>query len=165
MYRHWIRQMRRLLWRRRGFALVIFDCDRMLSLNAYAGHGKGDQALKQVAFEVRRALPKEGRAYRYSGDEFAVLLPDMNEQQGYAWAETVRKAVEAEVKVVDRHLDSRSLTVRAAVTEHIPSRRLWSKKDQTPLIMATNGAIVEARLRGGNCVVTRSVATVLESKA
>lgn len=156
MYRHWIRQMRRLLRRRRGFALVIFDCDRMLSLNAYAGHSKGDQALKQVAFEVCRALPREGRAYRYSGDEFAVLLPDMSEQQAYEWAETVRKAVEAEVKVVDSKLGSRSLTVRAAVTEHSPTRRLWSKKDLTPLFMATNDAIAEARLRGGNCVVSRS---------
>jgi diguanylate cyclase (GGDEF)-like protein len=148
--------MRRWLWQRRGFALVIFDLDRFMPLNAEVGHGKGDGALKQVALEVRRALPKKGRVYRYSGDEFAVLLPGMNEQQAGAWAETVRKAVATEVKVVDSRLGPRSLTVRAAVTEHIPTRRLWSEKDLTPLFMATNGAIVEARLRGGNCVVTRA---------
>ena len=152
--------MRRWLLQRRGFALVIFDLDRFMPLNAEVGHGKGDGALKQVGLEVRGALPRKGRLYRIGGDEFAVLLPGMTEQQAYNWAETVRKAVEAEVKIVDRHLDSRSLTVRAAVTEHIPTRRSWSKKDLTPLIMATNGAIVEARLRGGNCVVTRATTAV-----
>jgi diguanylate cyclase (GGDEF)-like protein len=155
--------MRRWLWQKRGFALVIFDLDRFKLLNAEVGHGKGDGALKQVALEVRRALPKKGRLYRIGGGNFAVLLPGMDEQQGHAWAEAVRKAVEAEIKVVDSKLGPRSLTVRAGVTEHIPTRRLWSEKDQTPLIMATNGALVEARLRGGNCVVTAPAGAVLES--
>jgi diguanylate cyclase (GGDEF)-like protein len=163
MYRHWRRHVSRLLWQRRGFALVIFNFDRLLSLNAYAGHSKGDRAMKQVASEVRRALPKEARVYRILGD-LAVLLPGMNEQQAYAWAERVRKTVEAEVEVVGKTGRPRSLTVRAGVTEHLPTRRLWSKRDQTPLIMAAEAALVEARARGGNCVVTRPVVAVLESE-
>jgi diguanylate cyclase (GGDEF)-like protein len=143
--------------------LVIFDLDRFMPLNAEVGHGKGDGALKQVALEVRRALPKKGRLYRIGGDEFAVLLPGMDEQQGHAWAEAVRKVIEAEVEVVHSELGPRSVTVRAGVAEHVPTRRLWSKKDQRPLIMATEGALVEARLLGGNCVVTHPAGAVLES--
>jgi PleD family two-component response regulator len=127
------------------------------------GHSKGDLAIQAVAFEVRRALPKDGRVYKLMSAEFRVLLPDMNGQQASSWAETVRKAVAADVKVVDSKQGSRPLTVRAAVTEHIPTRRLWSMKDQTPLIMATQDALVEARSRGGNCVVTRPAGAVLES--
>jgi diguanylate cyclase (GGDEF)-like protein len=153
-----------LLAQGRGFAVVFFNIDRLRDVCVWSGHSKGDLAIQEVAFEVRRALPKEGRVYRIIGGEFGVLLPGMNEQQASAWAETVRKAVEAEVKVVDSKLGPRSLTVRAAVTEHLPTRPLWSKKDQTPLIMAINGALVEARLRGGNCVVTRPVGALLESE-
>ena len=155
--------MRRWFWQRRGFVLVIFDLDRFLPLNADVGHGKGDGVLKQVALEVRGALPKKGRLYRVGGDEFAVLLPGMDEQQGRAWAEAVRKAVEAEVKVLDSKVGPRSLTVRAGVAEHIPTRRLWSENDHTPLLMATNDGLLEGRLRGGNCVVTRPTGAVSES--
>jgi diguanylate cyclase (GGDEF)-like protein len=162
MYRQWRRHMSRLLWQRRGFALVIFNFDRLLSLNAYAGHSKGDRAMKEVAYEVLRALPKEGRVYWLAGD-LAVLLPGMNEQQAYAWAEVVRKTIEAEVDVVGE-TGPRSLTVRAGVTEHLPARRLWSKRDQRPLVMAAEAALVEARARGGNCVVKRPVVALLESE-
>jgi diguanylate cyclase (GGDEF)-like protein len=164
MFRQWRRHVSRLLWQRRGFALVIFDFDHMKSLNYFSGHGKGDRALQQIAFEVRRAVPEKARIYKVGGDELAVLLPGMNEQQAYNWAETVRKAVEAEVRVVNSKQESRSVTVRAGVTEHLPTKRLWSKKDQTPLIMATNAALAEAAARGGNCVVTRPVVAVLESE-
>ena len=164
MSRQWRRQVWRLLAQGRGFAVVFFNIDRLRDLSAWSGHSKGDLAIQEVAFEVRRALPKEGRVYRIMGGEFGVLLPGMNEQQASAWAEIVRKAVEADVKVVDSELGPRPLTVRAAVTEHVPTRRLWSKKHQTPLIMATSDALVEARSLGGNCVVTRPVGAVLESE-
>jgi diguanylate cyclase (GGDEF)-like protein len=154
--------MRRWLWQRRGFALVIFDLDRFMPLNAEVGHGKGDGALKQVGLEVRGALPRKARLYRISGDEFAVLLPGMTEQQAYNWAETVRKTLEAEVRVVNRKGESRSVTVRAGVTEHLQTKRLWSKTDQNPVVMAAEAALVEAAGRGGNCVVTRPVKAVLD---
>jgi diguanylate cyclase (GGDEF)-like protein len=152
-----------LLAQRRGFAVVFFNIDRLRDVSVWSGHSKGDLVIQDVAFEVRRALPKEGRMYRIMGGEFGVLLPGMNEQQASAWAEIVRKAVEGEVKVVDSDLGPRPLTVRAGVTEQIPTRRLWSRKDQTRLIMTTNDALVEGRLRGGNCVVTRPIGAVLES--
>jgi GGDEF domain-containing protein len=142
------------------FRVVSFNIDRLRDACAWAGHSKGDLAIQAVAFEVRRALPKDGRVYKLMSAEFRVLLPDMNGQQASSWAETVRKAVAADVKVVDSKQGSRPLTVRAAVTEHIPTRRLWSMKDQTPLIMATQDALVEARSRGGNCVVTRPAGAI-----
>jgi diguanylate cyclase (GGDEF)-like protein len=153
-----------LLAQRRGFALAFFNIDRLRDFSATWGHSKGDVAIQEVGFEVRRALPKDGRVYRFMSGEFGVLLPGMNEQQASAWAETVRKAVEADVKVVvDNEQRPQILTVRAAVTEHIPTKRLWFTKDQT-LIMAISSGLAEARSLGGNCVVTRPASAVLESE-
>jgi hypothetical protein len=83
----------------------------------------------------------------------------MDEGEGYAWAEAVRMAVAAEVEVLDSEQSPRSVTVKAGVTEHVPTRRLWSRNDQVPLVKAVDAALVLAADLGGNCVARSSSLT------
>ena len=60
-------------------ALVLFDLDRFRSLNDTLGHAAGDRLLVQVGIRLRRAVRTPGALVaRISGDEFAVLLPDVD---------------------------------------------------------------------------------------
>jgi diguanylate cyclase (GGDEF)-like protein len=62
----------------RRVALVLFDLDRFRSLNDTLGHAAGDRLLVQVGIRLRRAVHTPGALVaRISGDEFAVLLPDV----------------------------------------------------------------------------------------
>jgi diguanylate cyclase (GGDEF)-like protein len=62
--------------RHRQCALFYLDLDHFRRINDTLGHGVGDQLLQAVAQQIRGALrDSEDLAFRYSGDEFVVLLP------------------------------------------------------------------------------------------
>ncbi|WP_300545708.1 EAL domain-containing protein [Maricaulis sp.] len=58
-------------------ALMFFDLDRFKEVNDVHGHATGDALLKTVSERMLDVLPKGAIAARLSGDEFAVVLPDV----------------------------------------------------------------------------------------
>ncbi|WP_203294932.1 EAL domain-containing protein [Maricaulis parjimensis] len=58
-------------------ALIYFDLDRFKEVNDVHGHAVGDELLKTVSERMQDALPSNAIAARLSGDEFAVVLPDI----------------------------------------------------------------------------------------
>jgi diguanylate cyclase (GGDEF)-like protein/putative nucleotidyltransferase with HDIG domain len=75
----------------KGMPLTVcmLDIDNFKELNDRLGHPKGDRVLAQVAARLRQ----DGEAFRVGGDEFAVLLPGHDEQEGVAVAEGVLRRV------------------------------------------------------------------------
>jgi len=59
---------------RESLALLMLDIDRFKSVNDAFGHPGGDVALRFVADRIRRVLRLGDFAFRYGGEEFAVLL-------------------------------------------------------------------------------------------
>jgi diguanylate cyclase (GGDEF)-like protein len=66
--------------RRHGhvLSLAMLDVDGLKATNDRLGHEAGDNLLRTVAMLLRSALRNEDVAYRIGGDEFAVLLPDID---------------------------------------------------------------------------------------
>ncbi|WP_226585549.1 EAL domain-containing protein [Halobacillus litoralis] len=56
-------------------AVLFLDLDRFKKINDTFGHSFGDQVLKEVAFRLQEAIPKEATVSRQGGDEFIILLP------------------------------------------------------------------------------------------
>ncbi|TGQ77897.1 GGDEF domain-containing protein, partial [Mesorhizobium sp. M8A.F.Ca.ET.208.01.1.1] len=54
-------------------ALLQIDLDDFKSVNDTLGHGAGDTLLQLAAGRIRDALRDGESAYRYAGDEFAVI--------------------------------------------------------------------------------------------
>ncbi|MBL1264707.1 diguanylate cyclase domain-containing protein [Methylomicrobium sp. RS1] len=76
---------------RMPFAVHYLDLDGFKSLNDRLGHAAGDHALKEVARKLMATLRDTDTAARFGGDEFALLLPDCDEQ---ACASVAKKIVE-----------------------------------------------------------------------
>jgi diguanylate cyclase (GGDEF)-like protein len=55
------------------YTIAMVDIDRFKRFNDRYGHEAGDQALRMVADQIER-VGGGGRAYRYGGEEFAVLF-------------------------------------------------------------------------------------------
>ena len=76
----------------RGFALLFIDVDDFKQINDRLGHAAGDRALIEFGARLRSASRAGDLVARYAGDEFVMLVEDVD---GRAAAEVVRAKVEA----------------------------------------------------------------------
>ncbi len=74
--------------------VLMMDLDRFKSVNDTLGHPIGDSIIRQLATILRQALREVDVAVRYGGDEFAVILPETEKDEGLYVAERIRSAVE-----------------------------------------------------------------------
>ncbi|WP_407568664.1 diguanylate cyclase domain-containing protein [Deinococcus altitudinis] len=61
----------------RPYSVVMVDLDGMKTINDTLGHAEGDLLLQTFARQLTRGLHDSDRAYRFGGDEFALLLSDL----------------------------------------------------------------------------------------
>ena len=77
---HLGRELARAIRHNRYGALLFFDLDNFKTINESLGHSVGDELLKLVADRIATTLRQEDSVARMGGDEFVVLLPDLDEQ-------------------------------------------------------------------------------------
>ena len=71
-------------------AVLVLDVDNLTFVNDARGHGAGDAALKAVAAAIAGRARETDVLGRIGGDEFAVVLPEADEQHAHAAAESIR---------------------------------------------------------------------------
>lgn len=76
-----------------GGALMILDLDRFKDVNDTLGHSMGDLLLKAVSERLQELLRKSDTVSRMGGDEFVLLLPNINSSESAVV--TASKIVEA----------------------------------------------------------------------
>lgn len=97
-------------------AVIILDLDEFKAVNDGLGHPVGDQALCLVADRMRGAIRQEDTIARVGGDEFAVLLEDMEGAGDIEpAAERLQEAFEAPFRVAGTRF-SLSVSMGAAHT-------------------------------------------------
>ncbi len=74
-------------------SVVLIDVDRLKAVNDRWGHVEGDRCLVDVARAIEDGVRAGDRAFRWGGDEFAVLLPDTDLSGAKAAAETLAAEV------------------------------------------------------------------------
>ena len=64
----------------RSCALMMLDLDKFKQVNDTLGHAAGDSVLVQAAERLRSVIGKRGEIGRLGGDEFQVILPDIDDR-------------------------------------------------------------------------------------
>ncbi|KQN96258.1 hypothetical protein ASF12_25940 [Paenibacillus sp. Leaf72] len=77
-YTRHIEQIHTVPYSNKQAALLYIDLDRFKVINDTLDYAMGDQLLKQFADRLKQTVGSNGRVFRFGGDEFVVLLNDVN---------------------------------------------------------------------------------------
>lgn len=124
-----------------NFSLVMLDLDFFKTYNDVYGHFAGDALLRKVAECVTIAKRRTDLAFRYGGEEFAIILPEATADEAYRVAERVRKTIEAQMAGFGV-----MLTISAGVAS-------WPKDAvmSSELVQSADAALYHAKQMGRNC--------------
>ena len=92
--KHWNLSLERNL----SMSVVMFDVDHFKKLNDGHGHSAGDQVLRDVAAVIRGSVPESAIVGRYGGEEFCVILPNLDPSGATQAAEKIRCAIQTKLE-------------------------------------------------------------------
>jgi diguanylate cyclase (GGDEF)-like protein/PAS domain S-box-containing protein len=122
---------------KRPLCILLFDLDNFKAYNDAEGHLEGDKVLKQTSEIVLRSIRDHvDSGFRYGGDEFTVILPEIKGEEAYAVAERIRSHVEK--------------ATRARVTVSIGLVEYQDDYDIVSMIRYADRAMYTAKNKGGN---------------
>lgn len=133
-------------------ALLFVDVDHFKLFNDRHGHQTGDECLRAVAGVVsRHAVRPLDLASRYGGEEFALILPEMDCDTACAVAEDIRTAVMGLRIAHGADGAGDHVTLSVGVASHIPG-----EADGGPdrLLGAADEALYAAKRLGRNRVIS-----------
>ena len=126
------------LGRQEPFAVALVDVDFFQEINDQHSHVGGDQTLQRLAGLLQEA--GAGTAYRISGDEFALVIPQVTLEQAFLQVERLRGLVSG----TDFGLGGgRAVTITAGVA-HSPR----DAKEVQALLNAADAALLSAKEGG-----------------
>ena len=122
------------------FSMIILDLDSFKAFNDSYGHLAGDKLLREIGSIMKGTIRSADQAFRYGGDEFAILLAQTTIEAAYEVAERVRQRVALEVEA--GHV---SITVSLGLASW-PIDGIGSNE----IIAAADAALYHAKRGGGN---------------
>lgn len=99
-----------------SLAVFMIDLDHFTAVNNRYGHLAGDAVLRQVAHMLTASVRRDDTVGRFGGEEFAVLVPGVDEEQALAAADRIRRRMHTLAVVVDdATIEGMTLSIGVAV--------------------------------------------------
>jgi diguanylate cyclase (GGDEF)-like protein len=125
---------------RRDLSLILFDIDHFKRINDTWGHLAGDNLLRQLVTALRPKVRREDIFARTGGEEFGVLLPEINADGARTTAEKIRKIAEVSPLRYEQHVIPVTVSLGVAqLTESDGSGEVLYKRADTNLYAAKQG--------------------------
>lgn len=100
-------------------SVVVMNLDRFKQINNILGHEFGNKLLHAVAIRLPEALSKASDiVYRFSGDEYALLLPATDANAAMKVAKAICKILEKPIQIDEQYVDTSAGIGIASFPEH-----------------------------------------------
>jgi diguanylate cyclase (GGDEF)-like protein len=133
----------------RTLAVLFIDVDHFKRFNDAYSYAVGDQVLRLLAGSLRANLRDIDLIGRYGGEEFVVIMPEVDEQTSLIVAERIRHQIE----IMETRTEKGSIRVTVSIG-------VCSKKSEfltlDQLLDKAGQALHLAKNQGRNCVVLSS---------
>ncbi len=151
-HRYFMEQFQKEFQRARRYkndlTLILIDIDFFKHYNDANGHLAGDRVLKKVARSIKNSVREIDLVARWGGEEFALLLPQINAKNGMIVAEKIRREVETLRFKNEKDQPNGKLTISLGVAENSPDLKSYRE-----MFKRADAALYQAKHEGRNrCV-------------
>lgn len=130
------------------FTVMVLDIDHFKSINDTQGHSAGDRALTEFARTVQSSLRKSDLFGRIGGEEFAIVLPQMNRDHSAAIADRIR------IQIEDLRCPlSEGQTLQFTVSIGFVHTQCETRSTLDALLIRADRALYEAKAAGRNRII------------
>ncbi len=123
----------------RAYGLIIMDSDNFKEINDTRGHAVGDRVLQRIADVITSSTRIGDRSFRYGGDEFITILPDVD---GEALHTVCRKLVQG--------IEEQTKELGTPVTVSLGAALLGPNEDSEAWNRRADQSMYRAKQLGGN---------------
>ena len=128
---------------KRTFALLFLDLDGFKAINDTYGHATGDQVLREAGKRLQEAVRVVDTVSRLGGDEFTILLVQINTPEEAAIvAERILAALAQPLSLADK-----PITIGASIGISVYPR---NGEEAAPLLQRADNAMYMAKVSGKN---------------
>lgn len=125
---------------KKPISLLLLDIDHFKKINDSNGHVVGDQVLIDLSARINKLLGPKDLFGRYGGDEFAILLPGVDETHSTEFAEQIRmKIEEADIAGILLYYTLSLGVLTVIPDEHTELERLYIVCDKAQYFAKQNG--------------------------
>ena len=127
----------------RALSLLILDIDFFKRYNDTWGHLEGDEVLMRIGHVISECMRSMDTAYRYGGEEFAILLPESDIKMACVVGARIKDKIAAEIFVPEKGKE-------ISVTVSLGASELVDGEDFTAFIRRTDKALYKSKETGRN---------------
>lgn len=132
------------------FCMLLCDLDHFKNFNDTYGHLKGDQVLKITGKRLSKYCQNGIKAFRYGGEEFALLIPNQSLKASCHIGEIIRSSIDKLVIKDKKTGDTlNNISISVGVAQYEKGESIEN------LIKRSDELLYEAKNAGRNCVMPK----------
>ncbi|RKJ39573.1 GGDEF domain-containing protein [Butyricicoccus sp. 1XD8-22] len=127
-------------------SFILFDVDNFKNFNDSYGHDAEDRILQDLSKRIHQLLDSHDLFGRYGGDEFAILLTGLDEQESVKNLEQMKVLIgEAELTGIPE-----KYFISMGIINLVPDKQTKLEN----LYVSCDKALYEAKGKGKNCIIS-----------
>ena len=127
----------------RPLSLLILDIDFFKNYNDTWGHLEGDKVLMQIGRIINSCMRSMDTAYRYGGEEFAIILPETGIKKACVVGARIKDKIASEIFIPENNK-------KVSVTVSLGASEVLTGEDFTAFIKRTDKALYHSKETGRN---------------